>query len=138
MANCMTKKHGISRLLHDLKELYYRPSAMDLRKRMSLYHRNTRSNEAPDISASLANHLDKLTPVNKSNSANVASTTETMSSTRPMRSDNAKQASGQPRGIIRAVFANIRPNPRNTASISVTYGQFSAPPGGGSTADVPR
>lgn len=44
----MTKKHGISRLLHDLQELYCKLFAMDLSKHMSLYHRNTDTNEAPD------------------------------------------------------------------------------------------
>lgn len=105
----MTKKHGISRLLHDLQEFYYKLCAMDLRKRMSLYHRNTSTNEAPDISTSLTKHLDKLTPISKSNRAGAASTTETMSSIRPIRSDNAKQLSRQPRGIIKVVSGFIRP-----------------------------
>jgi len=105
----MIKKHGINRLLRDLQELYYKLSVLDLLKRMSLYHRNTSTNEAPDISTSLTKHLDKLTPISKSNRAGAASTTETMSSIRPIRSDNAKQPSRQPRGIIKVVNDFIRP-----------------------------
>ena len=105
----MTKKHGISRLLHDLQELYFKLFAMGLRKRMSFYHRNTDTNDAPDISTSLAKNLDKLTPISKSNRAGAASTIETMSSIRPTRSDNKKQPSRQPREIIKVVSDFIRP-----------------------------
>jgi hypothetical protein len=104
----MTKKQGISRLLHDLQEFYYRLCAMDLRKRMSLYHRNTGTSQAPDISTSLINHLDKLTPINKSNRAGTASTTETMSSIRPVSSDNSKQPGRSSRRAIRMVNGFIQ------------------------------
>ena len=106
----MTKKHGINRLLHDLQALYYRLCAMDLRKRIHLYHRNTSTNEAPDISTSLTKHLDKLSTISKSNRASAASTKETMSSKRPARTDNAKQPVRQSRGIIKVVGEFIRPN----------------------------
>jgi hypothetical protein len=105
----MTKKQGLSRLLHDLQELYYKLFAMDLRKRMSLYHRNTGTNKAPDISTSLTKNLDKLTLVSKTNKAGAASTIETMSSIRPTRPDNTKQPSRQPRGLIKVVSDFIRP-----------------------------
>lgn len=105
----MTKKHRISRLLHDLQKLYYKLCVMDLRKRMRLYHRNTSTNEAPDISTSLTKHLDKLTPISKSNRAGAASTTDTTLSKRPIRPDNVKKPSRQSRGIIKVVSDFIRP-----------------------------
>ena len=109
VANDMIKKHGINRLLRDLKELCYKLSALDLLKRMSLYHRSTGTNETPDVSTSLTKHLEKLTPISKSNRADAASTTETMSSIRQTRFDNAKQPSRQPRGIIKVVTDFVRP-----------------------------
>ena len=105
----MTKKHGISRLLHDLHELYYRLCAIDLRKRISLYHRHTGTNEAPDISTSLTKHFDKLAPTSKPNRVNATSTATTISSKRPVMPENAKQHGRQPRGIFKVVSAFIRP-----------------------------
>ena len=109
VATDMIEKHGINRLLRDLQELYYKLSALDLLKRMSLYHRSTGTNETPDVSTSLTKHLNKLTPISKSNRADAASTTEIMSSVRQTRFDNAKQPSRQPRGIIKVVTDFIRP-----------------------------
>jgi len=105
----MVKKHGINRLLHDLKILYYKLCALDLHKRINTYHHKTSTNEAPDIPALLTNHIDKLTPISKSDRAGAASTTESMSSIRQTRSDNAKQLSMQPRGIIKVVSDFILP-----------------------------
>ncbi len=62
MANDMITKHGTNRLLHTLYELYYMLCDRDLRKRMSIYHRNTSTNDAPDISTSVINNFDKLAP----------------------------------------------------------------------------
>lgn len=109
VANDMNKKHGINRLLLDLQELYNKLSALDLRKRMSLYHRSTDINEATDISSSLTKHLDKLIPSSKSNRASADNTTETISSIRQTRFDNTKRPSRQPQGIIKVVTDFIRP-----------------------------
>lgn len=105
----MSKKRGISRLLHDLYELYYKLCAIDLRKRLNLYHRNTDAHEVPDISASLSKHFDKLAPTSKPNSTGTASNTKSIASKRPGRTDNEKQSSTQPQGIIKAVSTVIRP-----------------------------
>ena len=109
VADDMSKKHRISHLLQDLHELYYKLCAIDLRKRMNLYHRNTGAHEVPDISISLSKHFDKLAPTSKPSRAGSASTTKTVAPQRPSRTDNANQPSSQPQGIIKAVSAFIRP-----------------------------
>lgn len=103
----MSKKHGISRLLHDLQQLYYRVCAVDLRKRMTLYHRHIGTNNAPDISSSLTKNLDKLTPTSKPNTVDSSSPPSTTSSKRPGRPDNAKPSSKQSHGILKTVSTFI-------------------------------
>jgi hypothetical protein len=110
VTNAMAKKHGISRLLHDLQQLYYRLCAMDLRKRMSLYHRHIGTNKAPDISTSLTDHLDKLAATSKTNTVDDASTTSMTSPKEPDRPEKTKQSSKQPHGILKVVSTYIRAN----------------------------
>ena len=74
----MRGKHRLSRLLHDLKQLYYRICNNDLYKRLGLYHRHTGSHQAPDISTPMAEHLDRLAETNKTKTAdnsNISSST---------------------------------------------------------------
>ncbi len=104
----MAKKHGISRLLQDLQQLYYRLCAIELRKRLSLYHRHIGTNMAPDISTSLTDHLDKLAPTGKPSTADDASTTSMTSPKRPYRPKKTKQSSKQPHGILQVVSTYIR------------------------------
>ncbi|MBT8134939.1 MAG: hypothetical protein KJO03_10550 [Gammaproteobacteria bacterium] len=103
----MRKKHGISRLLYDLQQLYYRVCAIDLRKRMTLYHRHIGTNEAPDISLSLKKNLDKLTPTSNPNTVNYSSTPSTTPSKRPDKPENAKQSSKQPHVVLKAISSFI-------------------------------
>lgn len=114
----MIYKHGINRLLHDLHELYYRISSIDLRNRMSLYQRNTFAKGAPNIAASLKEHFDKMGPVSKPNSASTASTATAISSKRPTRPGNANRPSRQPQGITGMVNAFLRPRKIFTRKIS--------------------
>lgn len=66
----MTSKHGISRLLHELKQLYLRVCDNDLGRRLGLYTNS--SNVAPDISDSFSEHLNKLTPATKQNNVDTS------------------------------------------------------------------
>ncbi len=91
----MITKHGTNRLLHTLYELYYMLCDRDLRKRMSIYHRNTSTNDAPDISTSVINNFDKLAPTSKPNSATVANSVSARSSNKATRPSSAKQPSRQ-------------------------------------------
>lgn len=109
VAGDMNKEHGISHLLRDLHELYYRLCAIDLHKRMNLYHHNAGANAVPDISTSISMLFDKLAPTSKPNRAGTASTTKTIASKRPARPDNTKQPSRQRQEIIKAVSAFVRP-----------------------------
>lgn len=106
--NAMARKHGINRLLQDLQQLYYRLCAIDLRKRISLYHRHIGTNKSPDISTSLTDHLDKLAATSKPNTADDASTTSITTPKRPYRPEKTKQSSKQPYGILAVVSTYIR------------------------------
>lgn len=105
----MTNKHGSNRLLHDLQMLYHRLFTIDLRKRMSLYHRHTDSNEAPDISTSLAQHLDKLAPAGKPEKVDTASTTSTLSAKRTEKPEKPAPPGKQRKGIFNIVNNFTRP-----------------------------
>ena len=85
----MIYKHGVSRLLDDLHDLYYKVCAIDLRDRMSLYHRNKVARDAPDIAASLTKRFQKLIPSIKPDNASTTHTTSTISSKKINRPDNA-------------------------------------------------
>lgn len=104
--NEMPDKYRSSHLLHELYMLYHRLFAIDLRKRMSLYHRHTGSNEAPDISTSLTQNLDKLAPAGKPRTVDTASTTSARSS---KRTENTKPSGKPRRGISRIVNTFTRP-----------------------------
>lgn len=105
----MTNKHGSNRLLHDLHMLYHRLFAIDLRKRMSFYHRHTGSNEAPDISTSLAQHIDKLAPAVKAKTVDTASTTSTLSAKRTGKPENPTPSGKQRQGVFKLVNTFTRP-----------------------------
>ena len=105
----MHTKHRISSLLQDLHELYFKLCAIDLRKRMNLYHHNTYTDDAPDISVSLTKHFDKLAPVDKPGRTGTAGTVTPPSPKRPARHDSKKQPRRQTRGITRMVITFFRP-----------------------------
>ena len=113
VANDMSIKHGINRLSHALHELYYKLCDMDLRKRMSLYHRNTGTTTPPDIPASLTKQIDKLAPASKPSSSAtinaVASAAAARSSKRATKPDNSKQLKQQHRWLNKVVSGIIRP-----------------------------
>jgi len=104
----MHTKQGISHLLQDLHELYYKLCAIDLRKRMNFYHHNTYTDDAPDISASLTKHFDKLAPVDKPGRTGTAGPVTPLSPKRPAL-DSKKQPRRQTRGITRMVSTFFRP-----------------------------
>jgi hypothetical protein len=105
----MSNNRGISDLLQDLQALYYRLCALDLRKRMNLYHRNTGAREVPDVSTSLSRHLDKLASTSKPNTAATASTTKRIASRKPAGTDKVQQPGRQTQWLSKAVHAFIRP-----------------------------
>jgi len=107
--NEMTSKSGFNRLLHDLHELYYKLSAIDLRKRMSLYHRNTATRNIPDIATELTARFDKLAAAGKSHGATADPGASNQSSAVPVQPDEVKQSSSQSPGIMSMVSAFIRP-----------------------------
>jgi len=82
----MATKHGTSRLLRELRELYYRICDNELCRRLGLYHRHTGSYQAPDISIPMAEHLDQLASSNKPGTVDTSITSSTTAS---------KDASGQ-------------------------------------------
>ena len=105
----MHTKQGISHLLQDLHELYYKLCAIELRKRMKIYHHDTYTNDTPDISASLTKHLHKLAPLDKPGRTGTASTATPPSAIRPARHYSEKQPRRQRRGITRMVSIFFRP-----------------------------
>lgn len=113
----MTTKNGLNRLLRALHELYYKLCDMDLHKRMNFYHRNTGTNKAPDISASLSKHIDKLAPASKPTSPGATSTATVRSSKKASRPDNAKQRNQQPGWLNKMVTSIIRPKKIFTSKI---------------------
>lgn len=84
----MIKQQGISRLLHDLHEVYYELFAMDLHKRLSLYHRNSCSASPPDIFTSLSNCFGRLAEPNRADGDGATSSTGLTSRLNPARSDH--------------------------------------------------
>ena len=102
----MTTKHGLNRLSRALHELYYQLCAMDLHKRMNFYKRNTGTNKAPDISASLTKHIDKLAPTSKPTGADAASAAIAGSSNRAGKADIAKPP-GQQTGWLNIVVSSV-------------------------------
>jgi hypothetical protein len=102
----MTTKYRLNRLSRALRELYYKLCNMDLHKHMNFYKRNTGTNKAPDISASLTKHIDKLVPASKPTSPGATSTATARSSKRATRPDNAKQPNQQP-GWLNKVVTSI-------------------------------
>ncbi|MFV9616288.1 MAG: hypothetical protein ACNYZG_10050 [Gammaproteobacteria bacterium] len=121
MADDMSTKRGINRLSRALHELYYKFCDMDLHKRMSLYHRNTSTNN-PDISASLTKHIDKLALSSKPSSATTTNTTANAGTTRPSnrvsRHGNIKQLSQQHGWLNKVVSSVIRPKKIFTSKIA--------------------
>ena len=105
----MARKHVISHLLQDLHELYYKLCAIDLHKRMKLYHHDIYTDDAPDISASLKKHLHKLAPVDNPGRTGTASTATPLSPKSPALHDSQKQPRRQRRGITRMVSTFFRP-----------------------------
>lgn len=113
VANGMTTKHEINRLLQTLYELYSRLCARDLRKRMSSYHRNTSNNGAPDVSISLINNIEKLAPASKPSSA-----ATDRSSNKPAKPSTATQPSRQPKWLNKVVSSFNRPKKIFTSKIA--------------------
>jgi len=101
----MITKNEINRLLQTLHELYYKLCDRDLRKRMSSYHRDTSSNDAPDISTSVINNFDKLTPASKPSNAAVTSSATDRSSNKPAKTSSATQ----PKWLNKVVSSFNRP-----------------------------
>ena len=99
----MTSKHRLSRLLDDLKQLYYRVCDNDLCRRLGLYHRHTGSYQSPDISTQMAEHLDKLASTNKPGSVDAASTSSMTTSIK-----TGTNADGlQPRKRRHRIFGSV-------------------------------
>ncbi len=105
----MTTKNGINRLLRALHELYDKLCDMDLHKRISLYHRNTGTNVAPDIRDSLIEHIDKLAPASKPSGADADNATSAGFSKRPGKPQNAKPRSRQHGWLNKVVTGFKRP-----------------------------
>jgi len=105
----MITKKGINRLSRALHELYDKLCDMDLHKRISLYHRNTGTNAAPDIRDSLIKHIDKLAPVSKPSGANADNATTAKFSKRPGKQQNAKPRSRQHGWLNKVVSGFNRP-----------------------------
>jgi hypothetical protein len=105
----MTTKHGLNRLSRALRELYYKLCDMDLHKRMNFYNRNTGTDKAPDISASLTKHTDKLAPDSKPTGPGATSTATARSSKIATKPDNAKLPNQQPGWLNKVVNSIIRP-----------------------------
>ena len=118
VANDMTTKNEINRLLQTLYDLYYKLCDRDLRKRMSSYHGNTSTSDAPDISTSLKNNIDKLAPASKSSSATVASSAAARSSKKPGKPSSAKQPGRQPGWLNKVVSGFNRPKTIFTSKIA--------------------
>ncbi len=118
----MTTKHELNRLARALHELYYKLCDMDLHKHMNLYNRNTGTNKAPDISASLTKNIDKLAPDNKPGSAGtsnaVTSSATAGSSKTANKPDNTKHPSQQSVWLTTVVRSIIRPKKIFTSKIT--------------------
>lgn len=114
----MISKQGINRLLYNLYKLYYKLCDRDLRKRMSIYHHNTSTNDTPDISTSVINNLDKLAPASKPSSATVASSAAVKSSNKSAKPSSEKQPSTQPGWLNKVVSSFNRPKNKFASKIA--------------------
>ena len=105
----MSKKNRLSLLLYELKQLYYRVCDNDLFRRLGLYHRHTGTYLAPDISTSMAEHLDKLASTSKTGAVD----TSIAPSTRTSKITSVHNNTGQPRkrryGIFKSVTTYFHP-----------------------------
>jgi len=113
----MISKQGINRLLYNLYKLYYKLCDRDLRKRMSIYHRNTSANDTPDISTSVKNNFDKLAPDSKPSSA-AASSVAVKSSNKSAKPSSEKQPSTQPGWLNKVVSGFNRPKNKFASKIA--------------------
>ena len=68
----MMNRHETNRLIHALRNLFFKVSHYDLLKRISAYRHKSASGVAPDISVPLSKHIDKLVDENKRTSSQVS------------------------------------------------------------------
>jgi hypothetical protein len=99
----MVTKHGTSRLLRELRALYYRMCDNELCRRLGLYHRHTGSYQAPDISTQLEEHLDKLASTSRPDTVDTSSTSSTTASKVTNGQSNTTQSRKRRYGIFRSV-----------------------------------
>ena len=99
----MTRKHRLSRLLRDLKQLYHRVFNNDLYKRLGLYHRHTGSYQAPDISAPMAEHLDRLAETNKTETADNSDISSMAASKATSRQSDTAHPSKRRYGMLKSI-----------------------------------
>ena len=96
----MATTQRINRLLHDLKLLYFKVCDNELYRRLGIYHRLTGSNQAPDISTPMAEHLDRLAETSKADAANTSSKTDSTVTSRRVNS-------AQPRKRRHRLFKSV-------------------------------
>lgn len=99
----MVIKHGTSRLLRELRELYYRICDNELCRRLGLYHRYTGSYQAPDISTPMEEHLDQLASTSKPGSVDTSSTASTTAS----KDTSGVSNTAQPRKRRYKIFKSV-------------------------------
>jgi len=99
----MATKHGTSRLLRELRELYYQLCDNELCRRLGLYRRHTGSNQAPDISTPMAEYLDKLASSSKPGSVDTSSTSSTTAS----KDNNGQRNKAQHRKRRYTIFKSV-------------------------------
>ena len=106
----MTTKQELNRLSRALHKLYYQLCAMDLHKRMNFYNRNTGTNKAPDISASLTKHIDKLAPTSKptgADASNAAASAAIAGSSKRAGNPDIAKPSDQQFGWLNKVISSV-------------------------------
>ena len=67
----MMNHHESNRLLHALRDLFFKVSHYDLLKRIAAYRHKSGSGGAADISVPLSEHIDKLVDENKRTSSQI-------------------------------------------------------------------
>ena len=101
----MGRSNRINRLLYELRQLYHRLCAIDLRTRMGLYHRHIGANHIPDISSSLSGEIDELAQASKMNTHHVAGSPANTETNNTGHHKTLHQPETQHHGIFRSAKA---------------------------------
>ena len=99
----MTRTHRLSRLLHDLRQLYYKVCDNDLCRRLGIYHQHTGSYQAPDISTQMTEQIERLAQTSKTNTTHTTNISSNTASKVSSDQNNTPRTRKRHHRIIKSV-----------------------------------